>query len=282
MCGPRPMLSAEPPPRNGIITIHEGWWTGWLLTEGVAGPGIKGPRWRKKETISRLYSGRTSGGRRFLRTMRLLLLLSSLSLFLLLPLHARAYVRESRFFSPFTPLPGSFSLSSILLPPPLLFLYPRPFRVPGRCGSRGLSAKVRKDNRSPRGTHRSMIQHERKPTGRQEIAVPGRTQIWIYAGPGTALVCHACKSAGGWLRYWISISDRYCEDSFRRVWEMKGPGKKKIRGLGFLILDIIFRENWKVILSDRFCETILILWWEDESVRTMSSEKEIHFNDGRI
>lgn len=40
---------------------------------------------------------------------------------------------------------------------------------------------------------------------------------------------------------------------------MKGPGKKKIRGLGFLILDIIFRENWKVILSDRFCETILIL-----------------------
>lgn len=123
--------------------------------------------------------------------------LLSLSLFLLLPLHARAYVRESRFFSPFTPLPGSFSLSSILLPPPLLFLYPRPFRVPGRCGSRGLSAKVRKDNRSPRGTHRSMIQHERKPTGRQEIAVPGRTQIWIYAGPGTALVCHACKSAGG-------------------------------------------------------------------------------------
>lgn len=57
----------------------------------------------------------------------------------------------------------------------------------------------------------------------------------------------------------IAISDRYCEDFFRRVWEMKGPGKKKIRGLGFLILDIIFRENWKVILSDRFCETILIL-----------------------
>lgn len=194
----------------------------------------------------------------------------------------RARMCVNLVFFPLLPLcPAPFPfLPSSCLPPSSS--YPRPFRVPGRCGSRGLSAKVRKDNRSPRGTHRSMIQHERKPTGRQEIAVPGRTQIWIYAGPGTALVCHACKSAGGWLRYWISISDRYCEDFFRRVWEMKGPGKKKIRGLGFLILDIIFRENWKVILSDRFCETILILWWEDESVRTMSSEKEIHFNDGRI
>lgn len=65
--------------------------------------------------------------------------LLSLSLFLLLPLHARAYVRESRFFSPFTPLPGSFSLSSILLPPPLLFLssaFSRPgsLRVPRTLG----------------------------------------------------------------------------------------------------------------------------------------------------
>lgn len=109
----------------------------------------------------------------------------------------RARMCVNLVFFPLLPLcPAPFPfLPSSCLPPSSS--YPRPFRVPGRCGSRGLSAKVRKDNRSPRGTHRSMIQHERKPTGRQEIAVPGRTQIWIYAGPGTALVCHACKSAGG-------------------------------------------------------------------------------------
>lgn len=211
MCGPRPMLSAEPPPRNGIITIHEGWWTGWLLTEGVAGPGIKGPRWRKKETISRLYSGRTSGGRRFLRTMRLLLLLSSLSLFLLLPLHARAYVRESRFFSPFTPLPGSFSLSSILLPPPLLFLssaFSRPgsLRVPRTLGQ------------SPKGQQEPQGDTQKyDPTWKEADRPAGDRRPRPYSNldlcrarhrarlPRMQIGRHRAEMLRGWLRYRIDI-----------------------------------------------------------------------------
>ena len=133
-----------------------------------------------KETISRLYSGRThpaaddSCGSA--RTMRLLF---TSPLRPLLPPRASC---EFRFFPSFLP--------SFL---PILF-----FRVQAVVGGsqRGPRSERTRATGAPGDKRRSMIQHERAPTDPAfEIVVPGRTQIWIYAGPAAPLVCHACKSA---------------------------------------------------------------------------------------